>query len=428
MSGDGVNAERRLGALRILRPLGIRDFALLWTGMTVSLLGDGIYFVTIAWQVYELSNAPTALSIVGVSWTLPLALFILLGGVISDRFDRRRVMIIADILRGLAIAAIGVLAVSGVLELWHLVVLVAFYGAGEALFMPSFTAIVPDIVPRDLLVEANSLDIFVRTMTARMAGPAVGGVAIGAFGTGGAFLLDAGTFGVSALALLAMSSRPLVAREASSVFADVAEGLRFVRSQTWLWGTLVAASITLLCFYGPWEVLIPFVVKNELGGSARDLGFVFGAGGLGAVLSSLVMSQRSLPRKHITFMYGTWTVSGFAIVGYGVAAEIWHAMVAALFAGGLGNAGMIVWMTLLQTRVPSALLGRVSSLDWFVSIGLIPVSFALTGPIAGAVGARETLVGAGLLAGTITFAFLFLPGMRDLERDGVAEIISDPNA
>jgi MFS family permease len=321
-----------------------------------------------------------------------------------------------------------VLAVSGELELWHLVVLVAFYGAGEALFMPSFTAIVPDIVPRDLLVEANSLDIFVRTMTARMAGPAIGGLAIGAFGTGGAFLLDAASFGVSALALLAMSSRPLAAREPSSVLADVAEGFRFVRSQTWLWGTLVAAAITLLCFYGPWEVLVPFVVKNELGGSARDLGFVFGAGGLGAVLSSLFMAQRSLPRKQITFMYGAWTVSGFAIVGYGIAAEIWHAMLAALFAGGLGNAGMIVWMTLLQTRVPGALLGRVSSLDWFVSIALIPVSFALTGPIAGAVGARETLVGAGLLAGTITFAFLFLPGMRDLERDRVAEVISDPNA
>jgi DHA3 family tetracycline resistance protein-like MFS transporter len=396
--------------------------------MTVSLLGDGIYFVTIAWQVYELSNAPTALSIVGLAWTLPLVLFVLLGGVISDRFDRRRVMIIADILRGLAIAAIGVLAVAGEVELWHLVVLVAFYGAGEALFMPSFTAIVPDIVPRDLLVEANALDIFVRTMTARMAGPAIGGVAIGAFDTGGAFLLDAASFGVSALALLAMSSRPLAAREPSSVLSDVAEGLRFVRSQTWLWGTLVAASITLLCFYGPWEVLVPYVVKNELGGSARDLGFVFGAGGLGAVLSSLVMSQRSLPRKHITFMYGAWTVSGFAIIGYGVATEIWQAMLAALFAGGLGNAGMIVWMTLMQTRVPSALLGRVSSLDWFVSIGLIPVSFALTGPIAGAVGARETLIGAGILAGCITFAFLFLPGMRDIERDEGAVSIRDTNA
>jgi DHA3 family tetracycline resistance protein-like MFS transporter len=154
---------------------------------------------------------------------------------------------------------------------------------------------------------------------------------------------------------------------------------------------------------------------------------VFGAGGLGAVLSSLVLAQRSLPRRHITFMYGAWTVSGFAIVGYGVATEIWHAMLAALFAGGLGNAGMIVWMTQMQTRVPRALLGRVSSLDWFISLGLIPVSFALTGPIAAAAGARETLVAAGVLSGVITLAFLFLPGMRDTERDRAAEGIRNTN-
>jgi MFS family permease len=416
-----VNEQRRVGGLRILRPLGIRDFALLWTGMTVSLLGDGIYFVAIAWQVYELSNAPTALSVVGVAWTLPQVAFILLGGVISDRFERRRVMIVSDAIRGLAIGAIAALALTGTLELWHLLVLVAFYGAGEALFWPSFTAIVPDIVPSALLVEANSLDVFVRTMTARMVGPAVGGAAIAAFGTGGAFLLDSISFAVSALALAAMSRRPLEAREPGrSALADVAEGFRFVRAHTWLWGTLVAASITLLCFYGPWEVLIPFIVKNELGGSARDLGFVFGAGGLGAVLTSVAMAQRSLPRRHITFMYGAWTVSGFAIVGYGVAQEIWHAMLAALVAGGLGNAGMIVWMTLLQTRVPRVLLGRVSSLDWFISLGLIPVSFALTGPIAAAAGARETLVAAGVLSGFITLAALFLPGMRDTERKETA--------
>jgi MFS family permease len=397
--------------------------------MTVSLFGDGIYFVAIAWQVYELSNAPTALSVVGVAWTLPQVLFILLSGVISDRLDRRRVMIVADVVRGLAIAVIGALAVTGELELWHLLVLVAFYGAGEALFWPSFTAVVPDIVPSNLLVEANSLDVFVRTMTARMVGPAVGGAAIAAFGTGGAFLLDAATFGVSGLALLAMSSRPIAARDSgTSAFADIAEGLRFVRSQTWLWGTLVAASIALLCFFGPWEVLVPYVVKNELGGSARDLGFVFGAGGLGAVLSSLVMSQRSLPRKHITFMYGAWTVSSFAIVGYGVATEIWQAMLAALVSGGLGNAGMIVWMTQMQTRVPRPLLGRVSALDWFISLGLIPISFALTGPIAAAAGARETLVGAGVLSGVVTLAFLFLPGMRDTERDPSMTSIRNTNA
>jgi MFS family permease len=99
-------------ALGMLRPLAIRDFALLWAGMTVSLLGDGIYFVTIAWQVYELSNAPTALAVVGIAWTLPLFLFLLVGGVVSDRFDRRRIMLLSDLVRGSAIGAIGVLAVT----------------------------------------------------------------------------------------------------------------------------------------------------------------------------------------------------------------------------------------------------------------------------------------------------------------------------
>ena len=327
--------QGRLGGLRILRPLGIRDFALLWTGMTVSLLGDGIYFVAIAWQVYELSNAPTALSIVGVAWTLPQVLFLLLSGVISDRFDRRRVMILADVLRGVHIFIIGLLAVSGTLELWHLLVLVAFYGAGEALFWPSFTAIVPDIVPQDLLVEANSLDIFVRTATSRLSGPALGGLAIGAFGTGGAFLLDAGSFALSALALLAMTSRPVEKASGVSMRQDIAEGVNFIRSQTWLWGTLVAASVTLSASSGRGRCWFPTSSRTSSAGAAADLGFIFGAGGLGAVLSSLILAQRHLPRKHITFMYAAWTVSGFAIVVYGVATEVWHAMLGAFVGAGL---------------------------------------------------------------------------------------------
>jgi Transmembrane secretion effector len=387
--------------------------------MTVSLLGDGIYFVTIAWQVYDLSDAPTALSVVGVAWTVPQVVFLLLGGVVSDRLDRRRVMVAADVVRGVAIAAIGALSVAGALELWHVIALVAVYGAGEALFVPAFGAIVPDLVPEHLLVQANSLDMLVRPLTARLLGPIVAGVAIAAVGPGGAFLLDAGTFAVSAAAILAIRARPLPVREPSSALRDVAEGFRFVRAHTWLWGTLVAAAVTLLCFYGPWGVLVPYLVRNTLAGSAGDLGLVFAAGGLGAVGAAIVMGQRRLPRRRITFMYAAWTVSAASIAGYGVAAELWHAMAAAFASGALSTAGMIVWMTLLQTRVPRELLGRVSSFDWFVSIGLIPISFALTGPIAEWVGVRETLVGAGLLSGAITLAFLFLPGMRDEERGGV---------
>ena len=139
--------DRLLKRVRILRPLRHRDFRLLWTGMTASLIGDGIFLVSLAWQVYELSNAPTALSIVGVAMTLPQIIFLLLGGVVSDRFDRRRVMIAADALRAVSVAILGVLSLAGVLELWHIMIVAAAFGAGTAFFGPAFDAIVPQLVP-----------------------------------------------------------------------------------------------------------------------------------------------------------------------------------------------------------------------------------------------------------------------------------------
>jgi DHA3 family tetracycline resistance protein-like MFS transporter len=196
----------------------------------------------------------------------------------------------------------------------------------------------------------------------------------------------------------------------------VGEGLRFVRSQTWLWGTLVAASIAVAAFWGPVEVLVPYIVKNDLGGGADDLGIVFAAGGLGAVVTAPLLAQRGLPRRHITFMYAVWTLATAVIAGYGVATALWQAMLVSFVSGAAAAAGLVVWATLMQTLVPGRLLGRVQSLDWLVSLGLVPVSFAVTGPLAETIGHDETLIWAGLVSGVATLAFLFLPGMRDPER------------
>jgi hypothetical protein len=408
-------SERRLG---VLRPFAIRDFRLLWTGMAVSLLGDGVFLVAQAWQVYELSNRPSALAFVGLAWTTPMVALLLLGGVIADRFDRRRVMILSDVIRAVAVGAMGVLAVSGSLELWHMYALVALYGAGDALFPPAFGATIPQIVPEHLLVQANSVDGLVRPFAMQLAGPALGGILVDAVGVGTVFLLDAGSFLVSMTMLLLMRPIPVGRRDGGStgVLTDIREGFRFVRSYVWIWGTLLAAALFLLVWLGPFEVLLPYVVKNEIGGSARDLGLVFAAAGVGAILAALVMAQRPLPRKTITFMYVAFALSVSGPIVYGLADSLWPMLVMGVAAGAGWSAGGIVWLTLIQRNVPSSLLGRVTSLDWMISISLTPISFGLTGPVASALGARETLVAAGVLGVAITLAFLFLPGMRDLER------------
>jgi len=416
LSYEGMSHGGGLGRVRLLAPLRHRDFRLLWTGMCVSLLGDGVFLVAMAWQVYALSNAPAALALVGVAMTVPTIVFLLLGGVVSDRRDRRRIMLAADLARGLAVGLMAVLSLTGALELWHVVALVAVYGAGQAFFSPAFDAIVPEVLPADELAQANSLDQFVRPIALRLAGPAVGGVLISALGAGSAFALDAVTFAVSAGALLAMTPRAGEApAEPASVLADIGAGLRYIRAHVWLWATFASAAIAYLLFMGPAEVLLPYIVKNDLHAGAADLGIVFAAGGIGSVGCAIVIGQRGLPRRDITFMYVTWTLATFAIAGYGLATAVWQLMVASLAFNALETAGTIVWATAKQRHVPAALLGRVSSLDWLISIGLLPLSFALTGPVTGAIGAKATLIGAGVLGGLITFAALYLPGMRDIE-------------
>jgi MFS family permease len=403
--------------LRILEPLRIRDFRLLFAGVGTSLLGDGVYTVAIAWQVYELSNAPTALSVVGLAWTLPMVLFLLVGGVLGDRIDRRRLLIVSDLIRAAAVAGMATLALTEVIELWHLIALVVVYGTGQALFAPSFQAIVPEVVPQARLVQANSLQQLFEPLAFRLAGPALGGLVIGAFGTGEAFLIDTLTYSVSIACVAMMRPLPRGApAERPSIRSELREGISFVRSQTWLWATLSAAAVTLLLWIGPLEVLLPFVVKNEYGGGAESLGLIFAAIGAGAIGSAAVIGQRGFGRRHVLWMYLGWGFSTLALAGYGIVSEVWAAMLIAFVAGIGEGVGNITWVTLMHRHVPDRLLGRVSSLDWMVSIGLVPVSFALAGPVAEWVGVEATMIGASCLATAAFLAFLAIPGVRAPER------------
>lgn len=409
-----------LDRLGIARPLRIRDFRLLWTGMFVSMAGDGFYYVAVAWQVYDISNRPGSLALVGIAWSLPQVLLLLVSGTLADRVDRRMLMIAGDLVRAVAIFTVGALSIAEVLTIPMLVGLVAVFGVGQAMFQPAFQSIVPDIVPRDLLVQANSVDQFVRPFALMVVGPAVGGLVIGSFGAGWAFVADAGTFLFSTVMILLMRPRPRdETRERTSLLADTLDGLRFVKRTRWLLITMSASVLALFAVWGPWETLMPFVVRNDLGAGAVGLGLVYAAGGVGAITVAIALGQRGrLPRKAITALYLAWATGMFATALFGVVNALWQAMLAALIAEGSIAALIVIWFTVIQRLVPSTLLGRVSSLDWMITIAGVPLSFAAVGPLAEAIGSDMTLIIAGLVGGVVTLVFMFLPGARDPERDG----------
>ena len=406
-----------------LAPLRHREFRLLWAGMSTSLIGNGILLVALAWQVYELAGTPAAMSAVGVALSMPQVVTLLVGGVVSDRFDPRRVMVVSDLVRCAVMATLAWLSISHMLRLWEIMALTALYGAAAGFFGPAFDALVPRLLAEPDLVAANALDQFIRPAGMQIIGPALGGAVIGLAGAGWAFAADAGTFAVSVACLLVMRrsaltppAGPATGDETGSLWADLREGVAYVRRHVWLWGTFLSATFTYLLFVGPTEVLLPYVVKTELGGSATSLGLILTSGGIGAILAALTVGWAGIPRRSITFMYGTWAAATLAVAGYGLATATWQLAAACVLVNGLEAAGAVAWATTKQRLVPGRLLGRVSSVDWFVSTALLPLSYAAAAPAAALIGTRNTLVFAGVLGAAVTFGFLFLPGMRAPEQ------------
>ena len=288
-------------------------------------------------------------------------------------------------------------------------------GAATAFAAPAFDAIVPALVPAERLMEANGLDQFLRPAALQLIGPALGGLLLAAVGTPGAFVADAVSFVFSACCLIRLSSKASITTPggASSLWHDIRTGLGYVRSQVWLWGTFVAATFTYLLFLGPTYVLVPYLVKNRLHGSAATLGIVLGLGGLGALLAAAVTAQiGDREPRPITSMYAAWTGATLLVAGYGVVTRQWELAALVFLVGALEAAGAVVWATLKSRLVPHQLLGRVSSIDWFVSTALMPLSYVLTPIVVRFVGVSTTFELAGTVGAAVTFGFLFLPGMR----------------
>jgi MFS family permease len=401
----------------VLAPLRRRDFRLLWTGMAVSLLGDGVFIVAVAWEAYSISKSPAALAYIGVATSLPQVLLLLLGGAVSDRLSRRAILVWSDLARAVVLAGLSALVATGTPRLYELCLAGAVIGTAAAFASPAFDALVPQLVPEAELIGANAIEQFMRPSAAQLAGPALGGIAVAILRPSGSFALDAASFlfsavCVSRIGLLPDHQLPQHQPGAGSLRQEVLEGLRYVRGRVWLWATFASATFTYLLFIGPTYVLLPYIVRNSLHQGAGTYGAVLAVGGVGALIGAVVSGRRRHPRRAMVWIYVCWAVATLAVAGYGLATNAVGLASAALVVNGAEAAGTVVWATLKQKRVANSMLGRVSSIDWCISTALLPLSYALTAPVAHFLGARDTLVGAGVLGAAVTLAFLFVPGMR----------------
>jgi MFS family permease len=408
---------------RPIRPFRHREYRLLVTSVAASLFASGLWIVASVYQVIALGGGPSELSVVATATAVGLLVSVLGGGVAADRLPKRALLLGVEGVRVVSAATAGVLAVTGVMELWHLAVISFVLGAAEAFFFPAYSAILPTLLPADELLAANGVEGTLRPVAQHALGPAVAGVLVGAFAPSAALLLAAGVYALAAVTLVAMRRVAVPPGARSSVLGDLAEGFRYLFRTGWLFATLAFATLYVLVLIGPIEVLLPFAVREQTGGGAGSFALVLGAFGVGGAVGSLLVSSWRLPRRYLTVMILLWGAGAAPLALIGLTTHLWVMVVATFVVGLTGSMAIVIWGTLLQRRVPPHLLGRVSSLDFFVSLALMPVSMAVAGPVGERIGVPMTFVLAGLVP--VFLAVAAILGWR-LPADEIAHPIDAP--
>ena len=295
------------------------------------------------------------------------------------------------------------LSLTDLAQLWHLAVVSLVIGVGMAFYYAAYSAWLPALVPESDLLAVNGFEGMVRPLVAQAIGPGVAGVVVGIAAPGWACLVAAAVATVGVVVQIGLPRTP-VRRDLSTVdthsvkgaLNDMREGVVYMVRTPWLLATLLFASLMVLATMGPFEVLIPFVIKDQLGGDAGDHALVLAAFGVGGAVGSMVMASLRMPRRYLTIMNVMFGVGCLPMVLMGIAPSVWVLVAAAFVLGVLFAAAMVIWGTLLQRRVPAHLLGRIASLDFFVSVSLMPVSMALAGPVSDAIGIANTFYLAGI--------------------------------
>jgi MFS family permease len=394
-------------------PLRERNFRLLFGGRAVSVFGDAIAPIALAFAVLDLTGSATDLGYVLAGSRVPMVLLVLLGGVWADRLPRRLVMLTSDVVRAAMQLTIAALLLAHVARIWELVALSVLFGAADAFFSPAATGLTPLTLPLESLHQGNAL-FSIADSASRIVGPAVAGILIAVANPGTALAVDGGTFVVSALFLSALRLPTHVRPEQSTtVVHDLRDGWREVRSRRWLWVSIAYWCWMAVAAFPVFFVLGPYIAKQSLGGASAWAAILStgGVGGLAGALVGMKTKPRHQLRTCLTLMLllaPAFVLLAFRLPTAAIAAGFF------VFSFAMGW-GWVLWPTILQQQVPPYALSRVSAWDTVGTLALNPIALALVGPVAGLAGTKATLLGAAVLLVAATLVVLSVREIRELE-------------
>jgi MFS family permease len=393
-----------------------RQFRLLFLGQALSVVGDRMTQVVLPFAVLSIGGSATDVGLVAAAGFLPFVVLALVGGVLADRIERRRILIASDVVRLATQATAGALLIGGSAEVWHLAALAAVFGAADSFFSPAFTGLMPlTIAEPHHLQQANAL----RGMsfsTGSIVGPVLGGLLVATIGEGGALVVDAGTFAVSVLCLLALKPRVVERGDPEPFSAGLRGGWREVRTRTWVWSFLLAIVVYHVIVLPSIWVLGPVLMEDELDGATSWAIVVtaFGAGSIVADLWLLRWRPRfALRAASVALAFASCQA---VIIGSGLPIA---AIAAVEFCAAMGvSLSFTLWETTLQEHIPEASLSRVSSYDYAASAGAMPLGTIAAGPVAEAAGIHATLTWMSVIGVAAALACLAVPAVRSLPRGG----------
>lgn len=384
---DDVRGVERFG------PLRERRFRLLWFARTGSSVGDSLIPVALIFAVYGIHGDVTEVGVVFACYFAAGASVTLAGGVWADRLPRRAVMIAADLIRFATQTVTAVLLIAGTMHVWELALLQSIAGACGGFFNPASTALVPQTVSPEMLQGANALLALSRS-AAMVFGPALSGAIVASAGTGWVFAIDAGSFLVSVLFVAMIRVEAHVRPATSHFWRELREGWHEVRRHRWLRAGFLGVGLGNLGV-GMYVVLGSSIARDELGG-AKEWGLIVGAAAVGSVCGGL-FSYRVRPPRPVAAAFGIWALMCLPAFSLVRPLPLPAVMTAAVVFGVAVIIGNVLWETAIQREVRPERLARVASFDVFLSLGLLPVGYAIAGPLSVALGVRTALVLAGLL-------------------------------